>query len=89
MFDGERHYHMPMYPDPRPAVERTGCGDAFTATFVAALAMGKAPLEALTWAPVNPMSVAQFVGAQEGLLTQEQIVWWLKQAPRGYGPREI
>lgn len=89
MFDGDHFYHMPMYPDPRPAIDRTGCGDAFASTFVAALSMGKPPLEALLWAPINPMSVAQFVGAQEGLLMREQMEWWVKRAPAEYRPREI
>lgn len=89
MFDGDHSYFMPIYPDPKPPLERTGCGDAFASTFVSALAMGKSPLEALIWAPVNPMSVAQFVGAQEGLLTVEQIEWWLKQAPGDYRVKEI
>lgn len=89
MYDGDHSYHMPMYPDPRIAFERTGCGDAFSATFVSALSMGKTPLEALLLAPVNPMSVAQFVGSQEGLLTLKDIEWWLKQAPPEYRPREI
>jgi sugar/nucleoside kinase (ribokinase family) len=89
MLDGEHYYFMPEYPDPRPPVERTGCGDSFSATFVAALMMGKSPLEALVWAPVNPMSVIQYVGAREGLLNVENIEWWLKQAPPEYKPREI
>jgi len=89
MFDGDHYYHIGMYPDPRPAIERTGCGDAFASTFVTALSMGKSPLEAFTWAPINPMSVAQFVGAQEGLLTMEQLEWWLKKAPEDYKPKEI
>lgn len=89
MLDGDHFYFMPIYPDPKPPVERTGCGDSFAATFVAALQMGKSPLEALVWAPVNPMSVVQYVGAQEGLLTREQMDWWLKRAPEDYKPREI
>lgn len=89
LYDGEHYYAVPMYPDPRPAFERTGCGDAWAATFVSALAKGKAPLEALTWAPVNPMSVAQFIGAQEGLLTLEQLEWWLHRAPEEYKVKEI
>jgi ribokinase len=89
MFDGDHYYHIPMYPDPRPAFDRTGCGDAFASTFVSALAMGKSPLEAFTWAPVNPMSVAQFVGAQEGLLTLDQLEWWLSRAPEEFRPKEI
>lgn len=89
LYDGDHYYHIPMYPDPRPAFERTGCGDAWASTFVTALAMGKTPLEALVWAPVNPMSVAQFVGAQEGLLSMDQLQWWLERAPADYKPREI
>jgi ribokinase len=89
MYDGDHFYFMPIYPDPKPPLERTGCGDAFASTFVAALAMGKSPLEALTYAPINPMSVAQYVGAQEGLLTLEQLEWWLKRSPDEYKVKEI
>ncbi|MDE2038194.1 MAG: carbohydrate kinase family protein [Patescibacteria group bacterium] len=88
-YDGERSYSVPMYPDPRPAFDRTGCGDAWASTFVAAMAMGKPPLEALIWAPVNPMSVAQFVGAQEGLLERDQLEWWLERAPADFKVKEI
>lgn len=89
LYDSERYYSIPMYPDPRPAFDRTGCGDAWASTFTAALALGKTPLEALTWAPVNPMSVAQFIGAQEGLLSMDQLLWWLEKAPADFKPREI
>jgi len=89
MFDGDNYYHMPSYPDPRPALERTGCGDAWASTFVSSLAMGKPPLEALMIAPINPMSVAQFIGSQEGLLREDQLEWWLSRAPEDYKPREI
>lgn len=89
LFDGDHYYQMPIYPDPRPALERTGCGDALASTFVSALALGKTPLEALMIAPINPMSVAQFIGSQEGLLHHDQIEWWLSRAPADYKPREI
>ena len=89
MFDGDHYYQIPMYPDPRPALERTGCGDAFAATFVSALAMGRSTLEALMLAPINPMSVAQFIGSQEGLLTLDQLDWWFKKAPEDYKVKEI
>ncbi|HEY9583951.1 MAG TPA: carbohydrate kinase family protein [Candidatus Paceibacterota bacterium] len=89
MLDGEHFYYMPIYPDPKPPLERTGCGDAFASTFVAALSMDKSPLEALLWAPVNPMSVVQYVGAQEGLLDMKHIEWLLENAPEEYKPREI
>ena len=89
MFDGEHYYFMPIYPDPKPPFERTGCGDAFASTFMSALCIGKSPLEAFMWAPINPMSVAQFIGAQEGLLTRQQLEWWLERAPADYKPKEI
>jgi ribokinase len=89
LYDGEKYYHVPMYPDPRPAFERTGCGDAWASTFISALALGHSPLEALLWAPINPMSVAQFIGAQEGLLSREQLEWWLERAPEEYKVKEI
>ncbi|MFA6554725.1 MAG: carbohydrate kinase family protein [Candidatus Paceibacterota bacterium] len=89
MFDGDHYYHMPIYPDPRPPLERTGCGDAWASTFVSALAMGRPPLEALVIAPINSMSVAQFIGSQEGLLKLDQMEWWLARAPDEYRPREI
>ncbi|EFK96467.1 Sugar kinase, ribokinase family, partial [sediment metagenome] len=89
MFDGDHCYHMPIFPDPRKAFERTGCGDAFASTFVSLLSIGRTPLEALSLAPINAMSVAQFVGAHEGLLSLDQIDWLNQKAPVEYRPREI
>jgi len=86
MYDGERSYFMPIYPDVKPPYERTGCGDAFASTFIAALALGKNPLEALAWAPINSMSVVEYVGAQEGLLTRPALENFLKKAPTNYKP---
>ena len=82
-------YFMPIYPDPKEPLERTGCGDAFASTFMSALLLGKTPLEALIWAPINPMSVVQYVGAQEGLLSRDQLEELLKNAPADYQPKEI
>ena len=89
MYDGDHSYFMPIYPDPKPPLERTGCGDSFASTFVSALSKGHTPLEALIYAPVNPMSVVQYIGAQAGLLTMAQIEELLKVAPADYKPREI
>jgi len=89
MYEGEHHYQMPIFHDERKAVERTGCGDAFAATFISLLSLGRSPLEALVAAPVNAMSVAQFVGAHEGLLSLGQIDWFLERAPDEYKPRVI
>jgi sugar/nucleoside kinase (ribokinase family) len=85
--DGTGHLAMPPFPDPGPPLERTGAGDAFAATFVAALIKGRPVTEALRWAPVNAMNVVQFVGSQQGLLTAEAIEAHLRDAPDGYAPR--
>ena len=88
-YDGNDAWFMPPYPDPKPPFERTGAGDAFSSTFVAALAMGKTIEEALMMAPINSMSVVQYIGAREGLLTLSEIEKYLQQAPGDYRPRRI
>lgn len=88
-YDGESSWFMPLYPDPKPPFERTGAGDAFSSTFVSALAIGKSIEEALMMAPINSMSVVQKIGAQEGLLTLPELEKYLKEAPEDYKPRII
>lgn len=83
-FDGEQMLKVPMYPDARPALDRTGAGDAMAATFVAALALGKPLSEALLWGPVNSMSVVQEIGAQKGLLARGALEQYLASAPSDY-----
>ncbi len=89
VYDEENMYVMPIYPDPKPPFERTGAGDAFSSTFVAALALGLNVSEALRWGPVNSMSVVQDVGARAGLLTREKLENLLKAAPKYYVPKKI
>ncbi len=79
---------IPNYPDPSPPLDRTGAGDAFASTIVAALAMGESMDTAVTWAPVNSASVVQQLGAQAGLLTREQLQKWLDKAPDDYALRD-
>jgi sugar/nucleoside kinase (ribokinase family) len=64
-----------MYPDPAPPVDRTGAGDSFAST--------------LTWAPINSMSVVQYVGAQKGLLTREKLEKYLQDAPEDYKAEKL
>lgn len=80
---------MPNYPDPKDPYDRTGAGDAFASTLVAALAMGETLETAMKWAPINSMSVVQKIGAQAGLLTKYEIEEYLSQAPDGYYPKEF
>ncbi|MCR4333555.1 MAG: carbohydrate kinase family protein [Patescibacteria group bacterium] len=82
--DGTAVLKVPMYPDPKPPFERTGAGDAMTATFVVAIALGKSLPDALLWGPVNAMSVVQHTGAQEGLLTRGALETHLADAPAEY-----
>lgn len=88
-YDGYEGYFMPPFPDQNPPYERTGAGDAFASTFTSAIALGRSLFDALLWAPVNSMSVVQKVGAQKGLLTQEEILVYLSKAPESYRPEKI
>jgi sugar/nucleoside kinase (ribokinase family) len=87
--DGKQRLQMPLYPDPAPPVDRTGAGDSFASTFVAALIKGNSIEGALQWAPINSMSVVQKVGAQAGLLTEKQLEEFLRHAPEGYHPTPL
>ena len=87
--DGKEAYRMPLYPDPAPPVDRTGAGDAFASTFVAALIKGNTIAGALQWAPINSMSVLQKVGAQAGLLTEAELEHFLTNAPESYKPERL
>ncbi len=80
-------YFMPIYP--HTPFERTGAGDAFCSTIVSVLAMGKTIEDALTWAPINAMSVVQAVGAQRGLLNQTQLLAYLTKAPADFKLKKI
>jgi len=82
--DGTARYCVPSYPDPAPPTDRTGAGDAFTATLMAAICKGHSLDEALAWAPINAMSVVQQVGSQAGLLSEQEVKQWLDRAPAGY-----
>ena len=85
----DQAWHMPMYPDPAPPVDRTGAGDSFSSTFTSAIILGKDPSEALSWGPINSMSVVQKIGAQEGLLTRDKLEEYLKNRPDDYMPSKI
>ncbi|MFW0871122.1 MAG: carbohydrate kinase family protein [Patescibacteria group bacterium] len=77
-------YYCPMYPDPKPPIDRTGAGDSFSSTFTAIYAESGSVKEALLIGPINSMNVVQFVGAQEGLQDRATIDGHLKNAPDYY-----
>ena len=87
--DGTNRYKMVNYPDPAPPFERTGAGDSFASTFVAAIIKGADIQGALLWAPINSMNVVQHTGAQAGLLTAKEIDYYLRNAPANYRPEPL
>ena len=76
-----RIIHIDIYPDIAPPVDRTGAGDGFASTFAAAKYLGLDNRTALMWGSINSMSVCQYVGAQEGLLSREKLENYLKTKP--------
>ncbi|MBI5644722.1 carbohydrate kinase family protein [Candidatus Kaiserbacteria bacterium] len=68
-----RMWHTPMFPDPKPPLQRTGAGDATASTTVAYLIRGLSLEESLLRGLVNAAYVVQEIGAQKGLLTHEKI----------------
>lgn len=87
--DGDNRFEMPLYPDPAPPIDRTGAGDSFASTFVAALIKGNNLEGALQWAPINSMSVVQEVGAQAGLLSEKKLEHFLRTSPEWYRPKRM
>jgi ribokinase len=82
--DSEKILFLPMYPDPKPPISRTGAGDATSTTITVALSLGLPFEQALLWGPINSMNVVQHVGAQEGLLSRQELENYLKNAPDYY-----
>jgi len=87
--NGHERFSMPLYPDPKPPVDRTGAGDAFASTFVASLMQSNSLEMALQRAPINSMNVVQHVGAQAGLLTDHEIEHFLRNCPEWYRPSKF
>lgn len=82
--DGKNIYSVPMYPDPKDPVDRTGAGDATSSTITSMIANGMKLKDAILYGPINSMSVVQYVGAREGLLSREKIEEHLQNAPEDY-----
>src|SRR3989338_609052 len=82
-------WFCPAYPDPKPPLDRTGAGDSFASTVTAMRLHGLPLHEALRYGPINSMSVVQYIGAQEGLLTRETLEAFLKNAPETYQVQRI
>lgn len=79
-------FHIPMYPDPAPPMQRTGAGDATASTTVAFLTLGYSLEESLMRGLINAASVVQGVGAQAKLLTRDEIEQWYEKRPADFKP---
>ncbi len=84
-----RMWHAPMYPDPKPPLERTGAGDASASTTVAYLIKGLPLSEALMRGHINSMSVVQEIGAQKGLLSHEKIEEFYAARPADFKATDL
>jgi len=75
-FDGEKYYHLGIFP--AKLVEMTGSGDGFATGTLAGLFYGKDLPEAMRWGAANGASVVEQVGPQAGLLTYHAMLEKLK-----------
>lgn len=85
----EGAWHVPMYPDPKPPLERTGAGDASASTTMAYIIKGLSPQEALMRGHINSAYVVQEIGAQKGLLTDEKIRQFYVTRPSDFAPSTL
>ncbi|MEX1112093.1 MAG: carbohydrate kinase family protein [Candidatus Andersenbacteria bacterium] len=67
--DGKQIWYAGIFEG--PVIERTGAGDGYGSGFLSAIIQGKDIPEAMAWGNANSTSVVQYIGAREGLLTQE------------------
>jgi len=88
-YDGDEAWFVPMYPDPKEPLDRTGAGDSFSSTFTTVYAETGSLKEALLRGPINSMSVVQYMGAQEGLLQRDRLEEYLENAPEDYKAEKI
>jgi len=88
-YQNDELWHIPVFPDTKPVLERTGAGDAFSGTITAGLVLGLSPLKAFAWGPINSRSVIKYIGPQKGLLKREELEKYLKKAPANYKPTKL
>lgn len=75
--DGKTIWFLPVFEG--PVIERTGAGDSYGSGFLAATIKGKSIEEAMLWGNANSTSVVQYIGAREGLLTEEAVLHMISE----------
>jgi len=74
-WDGKDYWQMGILKE-IPRKEATGAGDAYTSGMAISLAKGFDMAESMRQAHFNSSSVIQFIGGQEGLLTEKGYQEW-------------
>jgi sugar/nucleoside kinase (ribokinase family) len=78
--NGQGRWRIDPLTAPDPPRDRTGMGDAFAATALAALVYGQSLPEALRWGLINALATSRELGAQAGLLRHDELVAQLDDA---------
>ncbi len=79
--DETTSFSIPAFMMPKPAVQRTGAGDALASTTMAYLSFDLSLEESLMRGAINAASVAHGIGAQANLLTRDEIEQWYMHRP--------
>ncbi len=69
--DGKQYLQLGIFPT--EVVEKTGAGDAYSAGFIGATNFGKKLSEAMVWGSINSAHAISSIGAQNGLMSREEI----------------
>jgi sugar/nucleoside kinase (ribokinase family) len=77
---GKDVYFLPIFDG--PVVERTGCGDAYGSGFLSAVIKDKGLTDAMLWGNANSTAKLQYIGAREGLLTEDALEAMIKENSR-------
>ncbi|MEK7556352.1 MAG: carbohydrate kinase family protein [Patescibacteria group bacterium] len=70
--NGKTIWHAGIFDG--PVIERTGAGDAYGSGFLSAIVKGHDIPTAMAWGNANSTSVVAYIGAREGLLTEEGVL---------------
>lgn len=71
VYDGKKFYHQKTFPV--TAIDTTGCGDSYAATFLAIRFLGSDIETAMKLAAYNSANVVQYIGAQRGLMKFDEL----------------
>lgn len=77
--DGKEYLQVGIFP--AQVVEKTGAGDAYSGAFISALSLGQSLSESMVWGALNSAHAISEVGAQNGLMTKEEIVRYRSSVP--------